>query len=327
MLRSMLIAGGILCGWASLGLHADRAAAQTPTPASGNEARIRYPECLVKLIDRFDVQVPAQEAGVLVSLEAHEGMEVEAGALLGQIDDSQAQMKKEVADAEYKVAKTEAENDVDIRYNEAKADVAATEYKLNKEANEKAVKARPLTEMQKLWLQWKQADLAIDQAKMKQETNRMTAGAKEAEVRAAEKDVERRKIVAPLSGEIIEINPGVGEWLSPGAPVLRIAQMDKLQVTGKLSIKNFGPVQIMGRPVRILAQVGPNRVEEFQGKVVHVDPRLIESRYSVVAEVINRRDGGDGPWLLRDGMQPDEMVIDALPGKGGNAAQRPAEKR
>lgn len=322
MLRSTVIAGVFLCGGASL------AAAQTSaTPASGNEARIRYPECLVKLIDRFDVQVPAQEAGVLLSLEAREGMEVEAGALLGQIDDSQAQMKKEVADAEYKVAKTEAENDVDIRYNEAKADVAATEYKLNKEANEKAVKARPLTEMQKLWLQWKQADLAIDQAKLKQETNRMTAGAKEAEVRAAEKDVERRKIIAPLSGEVVEINPGVGEWLSPGAPVLRIAQMDKLQVEGKLSIKNFGPGQIMDRPVRILAQVGPNRVEEFQGKVVHVDPRLIESRYSVVAEVVNRRDNGDGPWLLRDGMQPDEMVIDALPGKGGTAAQRPADMR
>ncbi len=100
--------------------------------------------------------------------------------------------------------------------------------------------------------------------------------------------------------------------------------MDKLRVEGMLNIKDFGPDQIANRPVKVMAQVGPNRVEEFQGKVVFIDPELIKGgKYRVLAEVVNRRAEGDGPWLLRPGMQPEEMVIDALPGKPSGTASQP----
>ena len=267
----------------------------------------------MSFIRNYNIPVPAQEAGVLLSLEVHEGMEVEAGATLGLTDDRQAQSKLKVAQAEHAVAKADAENDVDIRYSRASADVARKAYEMHQEANEKAQKAVARTELHKLWLEWKKADLGIEQAQVKKSTDSLKADAKAAEVEAAENDVQRRKIVAPLSGEVIEIYKGVGEWLSPGSHVLQIAQMDKLQVEGKLSIEDFGRNQIVGRPVRVVAHVGPNRVEEFQGKVVFVDPQLIAGQYVVKAEVINRRDHGDGQWLLCDGMQPEEMIIDALP--------------
>ncbi len=318
MLRIGLVACGIVLGVALLGV------AQQSISGSATEAHIRYPECLVMLNDRFDVQVSAQEAGVLQSLEAHEGMEVQQGQLLGQIDDSQAQSKKKVAVAEHKVAQTEADNDVDVRFNVAQSGVAEMEYKLSDLANQQAVKAKPKVEMAKLKLQWQKAYLAIEQAQLKQKTNRLTAGAKEAEVDAAENDIQRRKITAPLAGDVIEITPGVGEWLNPGSPIVRIVQLDKLRVEGFLNLKDFGPDQIANRPVRVTAQVGPNRMEEFQGKVVFIDPELIKGgRYRVLAEVVNRRAEGDGPWLLRPGMQPEEMVIDALPGKPSGTAQQP----
>jgi multidrug resistance efflux pump len=252
-------------------------------------------------------------------------MEVEAGATLGQIDDSQAQSKLKVAQADHAVAKAEADNDVDVRYSEANERVALKTYELHKEANEKAQKAVAYTELQKLWLEWKKASLGIEQAKVKKSTDSLKADAKSAEVEAAENDVQRRKIIAPLAGEVIKIHKGVGEWLSPGTPVLQIAQMDKLQVAGSLDIREFGPTQVADRPVRVVAYVGPNRVEEFQGKIVFVDPQLTLGKYNVKAEVINRRENGDGQWLLRHGMQPEEMIIDALPGKGpAAAAQRQA---
>ena len=82
----------------------------------------------------------------------------------------------------------------------------------------------------------------------------------------------------------------------PGAPIVRIVQMDKLRVEGMLNIKDFGPDQIANPPVKVMAQVGPNRVEEFQGKVVFIDPELIKGgKYRVLAEVVNRCAEGDGP--------------------------------
>ena len=308
MIRTTVVLCGLAAVWTTSGASAQVTSAQ-------NEAHIPYPHCLVKLIKRCDIPVPAQEAGVLVSLEAHEGMDVEAGMTLGQIDDSQVQMKKRVADAEYAVAKAEAENDVDIEFNEASAGVAEMEYRVNEEANKKAAKAKSMVEMKELWLKWKKAYLGIKQSKVKQSTDKLKADAKAAEVEAAENDIQRRKIVAPLSGEVIEIEAGPGGWLSPGATILRIVQMDNLWVDGVLSIKEFGPDQVSGRPVRVTAHVGPGRVEEFRGKVVFVDPTLQAGTYHVVAEVVNRRADGDGQWLLRPGMQPEEMVIDASPSK------------
>jgi multidrug efflux pump subunit AcrA (membrane-fusion protein) len=303
----------LVCGLA-VGLVAPGARGQVTS--SQNEAHIRYPACLVELIKSRDIPVPAQEAGVLMSLEVHEGMDVESGATLGQVDDNQVQMKKRVADAEYAVAKAEAENDVDIRFNKAKAGAAAMEFKAGEEANKLAAKAKTKVEMEELRLKWIQAWLGIEQAQVKQSTDKLKADARAAEVEAAENDIQRRKIVAPLSGEVIEVYAGPGEWLNPGASVVRIAQMDKLWVEGRLNIKEFGPDQISGRPVRVIAQVGPDRVEEFRGKVVFVDPQIEKGGiYRVKAEVVNRRAEGDGQWLLRPGMQPEEMVIDAGPSK------------
>ena len=99
--------------------------------------------------------------------------------------------------------------------------------------------------------------------------------------------------------------------------------MDKLRVEGMLNIKDFGPDQIANRPVKVMAQVGPNRVEEFQGKSCSSTELIKGGKYRVLAEVVNRRAEGDGPWLLRPGMQPEEMVIDALPGKPSGTASQP----
>ena len=198
------------------------------------------------------------------------------------------------------------------------------EFRLNEEANRLATKARPKVEMEKLRLQWKKAYLAIEQAELKQKTNRLTAEAKEAEVDASENGIQSsRKIMAPLNGDVIEITPASANGSTRGRPSCASSKWTT-HVEGMLNIKDFGPDQIANRPVKVMAQVGPNRVEEFQGKVVFIDPELIEGgKYRVLAEVVNRGDKGDGPWLLRPGMQPEEMVIDAWPGKPSGTALQP----
>ena len=59
-----------------------------------------------------DGQLRLQEGNIQWDKEVKEGLEVSQGALLGQIDDSQARMAKEVAECEYRAAKTEADSNV-----------------------------------------------------------------------------------------------------------------------------------------------------------------------------------------------------------------------
>ena len=59
-------------------------AAGEPSPS---EARLEH--CLVSLID--DVQIPAQEAGVLVELDVHAGQPVKTGDKLTSLNDTPRQ--------------------------------------------------------------------------------------------------------------------------------------------------------------------------------------------------------------------------------------------
>lgn len=298
MARTSTFIFRLACGLAAF------VAAGQPVRAAG-EAHVT--NCRVMLIR--DVPVPAQEAGVLVGLEVKEGMNVESGKLLGQVDDSQVQMKKKVAVAEYEVAKAKAESDINIRFNQAASEVAHKEYLANELANKTAQKAKPQVEMDRLLLQWRKAYLSIEQATLEHKTDGLTADAKNVEVEAADNDIQRRKITAPFTGEVVEIFIHAGEWVNPGTAVLRLAEMDKLRVEGFLNIKDYAPGQVSGRPAKLSARVGPDRTEEFQGKVVFVSPLVEAGEYRVWAEVVNRRDHGDGEWLLRPGMEP-EMRID-----------------
>ncbi len=74
-------------------------------------------KCHVELIQ--EVEVPGIESGVLMSLEAKEGMDVRAGTTLGHIDDRQPQTEKKINMLKHEAAKAQAESDVDIRYARA----------------------------------------------------------------------------------------------------------------------------------------------------------------------------------------------------------------
>ncbi len=64
----------------------------------------------------------------MVNLEVQEGREVEAGTVLGRIDDKQAKANMEERNAEVEVAREQAENDVNVRFAEASLRVAEAEY-------------------------------------------------------------------------------------------------------------------------------------------------------------------------------------------------------
>ena len=97
---------------------------ENPGHAAGR--RLTLKQCPVSLI--HEAEVPAMVPGVLVSLAARQGMEVQRGMLLAQIDDSDAQLQKQIAQYEYEAASEQAKNDIDIRYARAATLVAEAEH-------------------------------------------------------------------------------------------------------------------------------------------------------------------------------------------------------
>jgi macrolide-specific efflux system membrane fusion protein len=278
---------------------------------------IVLPRCRVALIE--DVEVPAQEAGQLVALHVREGLMVEEGSLMAQIDDSQPQHLRSVADLQRKVAQEEAESDVRVRYAKASAAVAAAEYKQVLDVNRRHRDTVPKADERRKLLAWESAELQIEHAQFDQHLAALERDVKAAEVLAADDSVARRRVQAPLAGLVIDVPRNRGEWVQPGDTVVRLIRIDRVRVEGFLSAADYGPATIAERRVTVRATL-PEGAAEFPGSIAFVSPLIEAGQFLVRAEVDNR--DAQGQWLLRPGLSV-ELTIEI----GPDAAQALAAER
>lgn len=254
--------------------------------------------CLV--IPKEEANVPAQDAGVLTTLEVNVGMQVGEGYLLARIDDMEPQIKKQLAEAEWQAAKKEAENDVNVRYARRAFDVAVATYNEKLAANRKTPNTVTAETLRRVKLEAYRSELAIEQEDFNRELAALTAKARETDVKAAEAMIERRQIRAPIHGQVVEILKHQGEWVAPGDTIMRIVRFDTLWVEGFLNADKYDPRDVDGRPVTVDVELAGGRTEQFTGRVVYAS-QLIQTggEYQVRAEVVNREE--DGLWILRPG--------------------------
>ena len=256
----------------------------------------------VTLID--DVRTPAREAGVLTELSVKEGDLVEAGAELGRIDLNLASMDETLARIEHEIAKLQSENDVDRRYASKNLQVSEAELKRSLNSNEVYPRSISDTHIDRLRLVVEQSSLSIEQAERDLRIAGLTKQLKEQTVNISAERVDRRHIVAPLAGMVVEVFRKPGEWLSEGDPVVRIIRMDRLRVEAFVNGRKHG-TDLIGCPVQFKTHLPPgNRSSHFDGKVVFVSPELqpVNGQVRVWAEVENRdlqlRPGARGTLII-----------------------------
>jgi multidrug resistance efflux pump len=264
------------------------------------------PVCYV-LVKR-EVEVPAQEAGLLDTFDVEKGDGVTADAMIAKIDDRQAVMKKNVAQAEFKAAEEQAKNNVNVRFSKAAAEVAKAELQKAAEARRELTNAVSAAEFRRLQLSLQKSELGIEQADMEWKVAGLTAEVKKTEMQAADVDIKRREIRTPITGQVMEVFKEKGEWVQAGEPVALIVQMDVLKVEGYVNIKEVSPAQVKGKPVTVRAKLTGGEEVEFQGKVTFVSPEVeIGGSYRISADIINRQDPS-GEWLLRPGLETSMTI-------------------
>jgi macrolide-specific efflux system membrane fusion protein len=268
-------------------------------PSGSSASVVSVPHCLVSLIE--EAQVPAEEPGVLDEVNVREGQQVQKDAVLAKIDDDLVQMQNKISELELKVADEQAANDVNVRYAKAAAEVARAAYDQRVEANQRVPGAVPKGELREYYLKWQSLILQIEQSELDLRVAGLQAQVSEAQVEAAREQIERRQILSPWDGVVVDIKRNAGEWVNPGDEVLYLVRMDRLRIEGFLSADEYMPAQIQDRPVTIEVKLAGNRVAKFQGKVTFVDPLVDAGRdFKVFAEVANRQENGF--WVARPGL-------------------------
>lgn len=274
-------------------------------------------DCLIDIVDERDV--PALDAGRLQTVEYREGDIVDLGDLLATIDQREAEARRKQAMHDRDAAKEKATNDVNKKFAEASERVALYEYKVSEAANKKHRGTISLVEMTKFWFQHERAIYQIDQAEHEMVVSKIEALAAEARLHEAELVLERRQIVAPISGVVVELYHKDGDWVEPGEPVLHLVFLERLRVKGTVDAKQYSPSELDNKPVSVDVELSRGRKETFEGKIVFVDPQIDQrGHFNVWAEVSNRVEGGH--WVLQPGRE-GSMTINLGPGSDNEVGQ------
>ncbi len=222
-----------------------------------------------------DVQVPAEEAGKLVSLEVKEGMYVKDGMELGHIDYREAEAALAVKQYDFDVTEYKANSKVSVNYARKAAEVAKAIYDRYKKASTSGpAQTVADTELMKYKLEAEKAVLGIEKELEEIKIAMMTSKSKGAELQAAKISLAKRTFKAPFDGVIVKVFRQVGEWVAPGEPVFRIARVDRLRVTANLDASTYAHSDVDGRPVTVEVSLPRGRKVPVEGKIVSVSPIL-----------------------------------------------------
>ena len=260
-------------------------------------------DALLTLIEHADIS--AREAGPLLHREIPEGVTVEGGAVLGKIDDQEAQLNLERAETELRIAQMLVDNDIKVRFARKSLDVANSELKRSQESVEKFPKSVSQTELDRLRLQVDKSTLEIEQTTLDHEQARLSRILKENDLQRARQQVERRLIKAPFPGMVVHWKKQRGEWVEPGLPVVRVIRLNRLRAEAFVSPSQLLP-DMVGRNVTLTADVPGKPRTKFDGKITFVDPEYdpVNNQVRIWAEIDN------SGLLLRPG-QSASLVVSA----------------
>ncbi len=248
-----------------------------------------------------DVDVPALETGRIEKLSAKENDQVRKGDVLAKVDDRQAHLQRQAAEAEGRAAQARASDDVEIRYALKEFELRETEVIQTRQMNRENKGTVPLMELKRKELDRDRSELAIQKSRLDMQISQLTADAKAAAVAAADESILRRKIVAPFDGVVFEIFHEESEWVNAGDPLFRLVRMDRLKVEGFLESASYDPAEIIDRQVSVEVELARSRKIQLAGKVVFVSQFVrTGNKYRVRAEVENKLEKQQ--WLLRPGM-------------------------
>lgn len=254
---------------------------------SAGAAGLRIDSVLVSLIEQ--VEVPAREVGQLDKMLVKEGATVQKGDILAQIEDAESVLLLKQAKLEYEMSKLKAENDINIRYARKAHEVANAELQRTEDSIKKYPKSISKTELDRLKLTAEKAELEIEQATEEASTSQLEASLKRNAQEIAALAVQRRKVVAPISGMVVQVLTKNGEWVRPGDTVLRLLKLDRLRAEGLVNASRLQELDLKGRPVTLVVNPGTKQERKFQGKISFISPEInpVNNQTRVWAEIEN----------------------------------------
>ncbi|WP_029247316.1 efflux RND transporter periplasmic adaptor subunit [Schlesneria paludicola] len=275
---------------------------------------IRVESVLLTLIEHADVS--ASETGLLSLLTVKEGETVAEGKPLAKIDDRDAKLICDRSETELKVARSFADNDVRVRFARLSVAVANAELTRAKESNVKFPKSVSQSEIDRLKLLADKSVLEVEQAEVDQLQAKLSLQIKQQELARAILALERRTIIAPFPGMVVQWKKQHGEWVEPGMPVMRLIRLNRLRAEAFVASGKL-PANLVGRPVKLVMSDSGKSAIKYTGTLVFVSPEIdpVNGQVRIWAEIENDslslRPGESGTLMIGPATLSKPVITDS----------------
>jgi HlyD family secretion protein len=260
----------------------------------------------------FEAHAP--EASIVKEVLVHVGDRVHAGQLLVTLDDSNARAKLAAATAALRSAQAgyqtvEAggshQEQLALASNIAKAqidrDQAARDLDAIQKLTAKGAAAPSEVVQAQTRLEIAQASLhSLEEQKKKPfapvELTRAQSTVEEAEAAraAASQVIEQSNVHAPFAGTVFSLPVSRFSYIEPGAEILQLADLSRLQVHAYFDEPEIGDLQL-NNPVTIVWDAKPNL--KFHGHIIRLPSSIIDYGTRRVGEVLISIDDSNGVLL------------------------------
>ena len=231
-------------------------------------------------VQAYVIPIVPQVSGRVVEVNVVKDQIVEPGDVLFKIDSSDYQLAVEAAEAALELAGQEiGAGTASVTTAQAKLVEAITNLEHAKtqsvrvfELEKKQVMSK--SEGDKARAVVKQAKAQVDSARAELEKAKQSLGVQGeanprirtaiAELKRAQLDLSRTRILAPSKGGITNLQVEEGYYASAGAPLMTFIEFDNVWIQANMRENNIANIK-QGDPVDILLDVAPGKV--FKGKV------------------------------------------------------------
>jgi len=303
-LSSALVVGiAILVGSCSSPKEAADAQEQQRNQTTAVDVRISRTETLTPALTYTGstepikaVSMRSQVEGQLLGLNVDVGDRVKLGQIVAQLDDSILKTQLNAAEAELAALKSEVARS-NSQVSNARAQVESARLELAQAQADSQRQQRLLKEgaialqtAQQAQTEARTASQALRAAQQQVSTEQQAVAAAQGRVIAQQavvaQEQKRRsytRLVAPISGVVLQRLHEPGDLIQPGNEVLQIADFSRIQVRVEVSDKELGNISV-GQSVSVKLDAFPQ--ENLTGQVTRIYPAADATARLVPIEVV-----------------------------------------
>lgn len=212
------------------------------TPLSGSCGRGDDPDAYGNF-EATDVVVSAEGSGQLLWFTAKDGQRLAAGALVGVIDTTQLALERAQVTAERAATRSRA-NEVanQIKVLRAQQEISEREYaRTTRLHGAQAATAQQLDQVER---DYRVLGQQIEVAEAQSQTVQQDIASSVARVARIEDRIRRSRIVNPRGGTVLASYVESGEFVQPGQPLYKIADLDSMDLRAYVTEPQLAQVQI-----------------------------------------------------------------------------------